>query len=187
MATENPLTRLFLSGIPYFVIFLLVTLLFGTFFYISCLILRIEDKSETERYFWLRSYATAFFSALVVVFFEFIFLILMFSPLFGDFVPVDLINAVMTTALGDIVAGIIQSDVAVIVSFAIVIALTVITISLIMLEAYKVNFLWTTAITWLSIGMYFGIDLLLDALVIDRGLSGVFSLISNTLRTLFGL
>ncbi|MGV9173305.1 MAG: hypothetical protein ACOC44_11870 [Promethearchaeia archaeon] len=171
------------DSIPYVVSWLLVTLLFGTLLYVSSLIFNLRDKSyEYDSYFWLRSYLVSIITTFIVVFFEFVFFLLSISPLFGERIPVELVNAVMTTSLQGIVANIAIGGIGIIVMFVIFIILIVAVVSVIMLEIYKVSYLWTTLTTWTTIGIYLGLDFLINTFLVDGGFAGLIGIVGDLIR-----
>jgi len=186
MLFQTTFLDLLINSIPFLVSFTLVVLLFGCFLYLSVLIWKIKDKSEDfDKNFLFRSFVVAFLAALIVIFTEFLFvIILLFSPIFKEGFSIDLMTSILNTNIWAIPIEVINSPIYVIVMFSIFIFIIVVFNSLVMLEAYKVHFGWTTVMTWTAIGFYLLIDLLLFLIGIEDGMAGVFGLIGDTLYSL---
>ena len=171
--------------IPYAFSFVFITLFFGSLLAIFAWIYKLKDKSE-EAYdanFFLRSFLVAFIAGFVVIFFELLFVFLLFSP-FLEGVEVELMNAILSTSLPDVVNIIITSPPAIILVFAIIIVLILLIVGYLLLEAYKVPYLWTTLTVWSAIGVYFLVDLILISTGFENGLAGFIQNIGNSLRDL---
>lgn len=179
-----PRLNLLIDSLPFIATWLLVTLLFGTLLYVATLIFNLKDKSlDYDSYFWVRSYVVSIITTFIVVFFEFVFFLLSISPIFGETIPVELINAVMTTSLQGIVENIVEGGIGIIVVFVIFIVLIVAVVSVIMLEIYKVEYIWTILTTWTAIGIYFGLDFLINTFFYDGGFAGLFGLVGDLIRS----
>ncbi len=181
---KSPLV-LFVDGIPFILTFVCAILLFGHLLYIGVYVFGIKQRSETsESNFWVRSILTAFFAAMTILFIAFVFIILLFSPLLGIYAPEGLIFSVMTVDIKGIVVNLSNVGPVVLVMFIVLIAIIVLVISLVMLELLKVNFGWTTLLTWFTIAIYLFIDVLIS-FVYPGGLAGSLMGIGNGIRSAF--
>ena len=170
------------NSIPFLISFALIVLLFGGLLYFACLIWNVIDRSEDfEKNFLVRSFIVALLAAVFVVFIQFIFvLIFTFSPVFKETFNVNLMLSVLNTNILDMVLEVFQSPPGVLLMAIVMIALIVLFVSLVMLEAYKVSFLWTTIVTWTAIGIFLGLDMMLSVTGMPDGMSGIFRLIGSS-------
>lgn len=183
MADVPEILQLILAdGFPWLLTFLVVTFLFGTLFFIFTKIYNLEEKSDyTGSHYYLRAYLVAILSALVIIFVEFIFVLLLLSPVFLQHATVSLIENVLTTALNDIIIDLMAAAPEVILMTILLIGIATIIISYIMLEFFQINFGWTTLITWSAAGLYFAIDSMIDGFAYDGGIAGLLNLAGRSI------
>jgi len=185
MILQSNSVDLLINSVPFLVSFLLIVILFGALLYFAVFIWRIKELSEDfDANFLIRSLGVALIAALFVIFIEFIFvLIFAFSPVFKSNFNVDLLVSVLTTNIWAMIGDIFASPPEILFMAIVMIALIVLFNSLIMLEAYKVNFGWTTVVTWTAIGIFLGIDSLLS-FVIEDGIAGALRLLGDSIYTI---
>ena len=76
----NILEWFLMVGLPWATTLILITFLFGTLLYAFSTLFNIEEKSDyTGSHFWLRSFLLAIVSWLIIIFIEFVFILLLFS------------------------------------------------------------------------------------------------------------
>ncbi len=165
---------LFFDGIPFIFTFVCAIVLFGHFLYLGVYVFGIKQRSEIpENNFWVRSLLTAVSTALVVLFIAFVFVILLFSPMVETYIPEGLLFSVATIDIGGIIDNLSNVGTTVLMLFVVLIVIIILVISLIMLELLKVNFGWTTLLTWFTIAIYLFIDTLISIFVLPDGLAGL--------------
>jgi len=165
--------------------FIMIAVVLGIFFYFFSYVYRFKERTEgSERLFWLRSFIIALIAVLVIYGVEFIFSLLLFSPLFYQDIPVNLMNSVTSTDIRGIIAALATTPTQVIILFVIMIVLIVAILSYLMLGIYKVSYGWTTLLTWSAIGIFLLIDITVSFTINEDGLAGIISLIPDLIRGL---
>jgi hypothetical protein len=178
-------TQLITGLFALIVTFILIAIFFGTLLYFFSFVFRIKEKTEaSERLFWLRSFGIALIAVLVVYGIEFIFSILLFSPIFYAEIPIDLMNAVLATDIKGIIAALVISPIQTILLFIVMIVLIVAILSYVIIGFYKVNYGWTTLITWSAIGVFILIDITISFSFNPDGLAGIIKIFGDSIRGL---
>ena len=175
---------LIIDAIPIISSLILITVAFGTILFFFTEIYDFKARSDaSDTHYWLRSFGVAMSAALIFILFEFLFGLLMFSPIFYSEIPVNLMNAVLSTNINAMIQQIISNpSISVNVLLGIMVFLIVIIMSYIMLGVYHVNFGWTTLLTWSAIGTYFFVDIVLVNNLYSGGVAGALGSIGNSIR-----
>jgi len=176
---------LLIDAIPTISSLLLITVAFGTILFFFTEIYDFKARSDaSDTHYWLRSFGVAMSAALVFILFQFLFgLLLILSPLFYSDIPVNLMNAVLSTNINAMIQQIISNpNISVLVLLGSMIFIIVIIMSYIMLGVYHVNFGWTTLLTWSAIATYFFVDLVLVNTIYEGGVAGILSTVGNSIR-----
>ena len=175
---------LLIEAIPTISSLILVTLAFGTILFFFTNIYDFKVKSDaSDTHYWLRSFGVALSAAVIFRLFEFLFGLLMFSPLFYSDIPVNLMNAVLSTNINAMIQQIISNpSIPVLILLGSMVFLIVIIMSYIMLGVYHVNFGWTTLLTWSAIATYFWVDVVLVNNVYSGGVAGLLNSIGTGIR-----
>ena len=101
---------LLIEAIPTISSLILVTVAFGTTLFFFTNIYDFKAKSDaSDTHYWLRSFGVALSAAVIFILFEFLFGLLMFSPLFYSDIPVNLMNAVLSTNINAMIQQIISN------------------------------------------------------------------------------
>ena len=165
--------------------FIVVALVFGTLLYFFTIVYRIKEKTEaSERLFWFRSFSIALIAVVIVIGIEQIFSILLFAPFFYRDIPVELLNAVSSTDIKGMITALTSSPLPVLALFGLMLVIIVAIMSYVMLGFYKVNFGWTTLLTWSAIGIFLLIDVTLSLTLYPEGLAGLLGSIGDSIRGL---
>ena len=175
---------LLIEAIPTISSLILVTVAFGTTLFFFTNIYDFKAKSDaSDTHYWLRSFGVALSAAVIFILFEFLFGLLMFSPLFYSDIPVNLMNAVLSTNINAMIQQIISNpSIPVLILLGSMVFLIVIIMSYIMLGVYHVNFGWTTLLTWSAIATYFWVDVVLVNNVYSGGVAGLLNSIGTGIR-----
>ncbi|MHA1292540.1 MAG: hypothetical protein ACTSQJ_07730 [Promethearchaeota archaeon] len=174
--------RWFIESIQFVVAFTLLVFTFGTLLYLFAYIYRLKDRSELyEKNFWFRSILVTFSSFIVVFLFGLIFLLLLFSGIIEE-IPSDLIIAIITINIVNVVTILLESEVVLFFIAIGAVILSVIVISLFMLEAYQVKLVWTTVTFWSAVGAFLLIDLSFGSFIFGRGIVAVYNILGELLQ-----
>ncbi len=185
MILQNTLLAAIINGIPDIVSFILIILFFTFTVYIAAWILKLKDKSSfiDEKNFFIRTFLLIIVVGVIFMFFELLFVIMLFSPLFEQ-IPTDLMFAILDTRMLDILAEIIASDLAAQIMMVVVIVLITLVVSLAAMDAYHVPFLWSTLAIWTALMVYTGLELIIVFLINPDGVAGLLGSLGGFLRDL---
>ena len=182
---DNAILAWFINSIPWVLGFILVNLFFTFTVYIAAKILKLEDKSDyiEERNFFLRTFLLVLAVSVIVVVFQFLFVLMLFSPLF-ETIPIEILFAVLNTRLWDVVALLFTSGPVVLIMMIIIVVVIILIVSLAAMDAYGVSFTWAIATILVAIGVYLAIDLTVMFTINPDGVAGFINFLGNALRDL---
>lgn len=183
--SENAVLEFLIGSISFILGFILLSLFFTFTVYLGAKILKLEDKSEfvEDRNFFLRTFLFVILIEIIVVVFDFLFIVILFSPIFEE-IPLDMLTAVMGFRIFEIIQLLFTSDPAVVFISVIILTIIVLVVILAAMDAYKVPFIWSTAAVGIAVGIFVVIDLIVRATLNPEGVPGFIDFIGALIENL---